>query len=265
MKIIKYIIIGLIQGLTEPLPISSSAHMVFINHYFKLEPMSLSFEIIINFASTLAIALFFFRDLKDLIINTFKKNKDCIYNHTYTTKLVIASIPATLVGFLCHELIDEYFLSFFSCSIFLFITGLFLCLCLFFLRKEKSFTENINYKNAVFIGTFQAIALIPGLSRSGLTLTAGLSQNIKLKNTLKFSFFLYLIASIGALVLSLFKLSNTSFDIVPTILSGVSAFVGTSISIRIFYNLLNKKLIKFFMIYCFLVSITNIIIYFTNL
>ena len=256
MKIIKYIIIGLIQGLTEPLPISSSAHMVFINHYFKLEPMSLNFEIIINFASTLAIAL---------IINTFKKNKDSIYNHTYMAKLVIASIPAALVGFLCHELIDEYFLSFFSCSIFLFITGLFLCLCLFLLKKEKSFTENINYKNAIFIGTFQAIALIPGLSRSGLTLTAGLSQNIKLKNTLKFSFFLYLIASIGALVLSLFKLSNTSFDIVPTILSGVSAFVGTSISIRIFYNLLNKKLIKFFMFYCFLVSIINIIIYFANL
>lgn len=265
MKIIKYIIIGLIQGFTEPLPVSSSAHMVFINHYLGLEPMSLSFEIVINFASTLAIAIFFFKDLKGLIINTFTKNKHNIYNHTYTVKLVIASIPAALVGLLCHELIDEYFLSFFSCSIFLFITGLFLCLCLFFSKKEKSFTENINYKNAVFIGTFQAIALIPGLSRSGLTLTAGLSQNIKLKNTLKFSFFLYLIASIGALVLSIFKLPNTNFDILPTILSGISAFIGTSVSIRIFYNHLNKRLIKFFMIYCFLVSTVNIIIYFTTL
>lgn len=264
MKILIYILIGLIQGFTEPLPISSSAHMVFFNYYFGLEDMNLSFEIIINFASTLAIALFFFKDLRSLIINTILRKKESTYNHTYFMRLVIASIPAALVGLFCHEMINTYFLSFLPCSIFLLITGLFLLLSIAFLKKENNFSDTITYKQAFYIGTFQAMALIPGLSRSGLTMTAGLSQNIKLKASLKFSFFLYLIASCGALILSLCKYNQDFVFSVPVLLSGLSAFIGTSISIRLFYNHINKNFLNFFMCYCFILSIINIIIYFTN-
>lgn len=260
MKLFKYIIIGFIQGITEPLPISSSAHMIFINHYLKLEPLNISFEIVINFASTLAIILFFFKDIKSLIINTFKKETKEKYNHIYTYKLIIASIPAGLIGLFLHNLIDKYFLNFFTSSICLLITGGLLFLSILFLNKTTKKTE-ITYKKAFIIGTFQAIALVPGISRSGATLTAGLSENIDMKTTLHFSFFMYLIASIGALILSIIKLNDFDFDFLYTFFSFLSAFLGTTFSINLFYKKLNKKMLIFFMFYCFIIGTLNLIFF----
>lgn len=259
MELLKYIIIGFIQGITEPLPISSSAHMIFINHYLKLEPLSLSFEIIINFASTLAIIIFFFKDIKSLIINTLKRKKDERYNHTYFYKLLIASIPAGLVGIFFHDVIDEYFMNFTSASFCLLITGILLFLSILFLNKTSNFKE-ITYKNAFMIGSFQAVALIPGISRSGSTLTAGLSEDINIKTTLHFSFFMYLIASFGSIILSIFKLNDFNLNFSYTFFSFISAFFGTTISINFFYKKLNKKMLIFFMIYCFTLGIINLLI-----
>lgn len=261
MKLFKYIIIGFIQGITEPLPISSSAHMIFINHYLKLEPLSISFEIVINFASTLAIIVFFLKDLKSLIINTFKKKPSEKYNNIYTYKLIIASIPAGLLGLFLHDVINQYFVSFVTSSICLLITGIFLFLSVLFLNKTKQ-SHIITYKNALVIGVFQAIALIPGISRSGATLTAGLSENIDMKETLHFSFFMYLIASVGALILSIIKLDTFDFNFLCTFASFISAFLGTTISINLFYKALNKKTLTFFMFYCLVVGTLNLIIYF---
>lgn len=259
MKILKYIIIGLIQGITEPLPISSSAHMIFINHYFKIDDLNLSFEVIINFASTLAIFIFFFKDIKILLKNTITKANGS-YNNKYIIKLLIASIPTVIVGLIFHDIIDKYFMNIFSSSICLIITGIFLLLCCIYIKNAKK--SNITYSNALFIGLFQSIALIPGLSRSGLTLTAGLSKNITIKETLHFSFFLYLIASIGALFLQIIKLDKFDFNFTYTLISFISAFLGTTISINIFYNKLNKKLLFIFMFYCIIYGCTNLVILF---
>ncbi len=262
MKYLKYIIIGLIQGFTEPLPISSSAHMIFINYYFKGEPLSLSSEVFINFASTLAIFIFFIKDIKTLIINTFFQKTNSYLNKKYVFNLIIASIPAVIIGLLCDTYIDTYFMNFFTSSVCIIITSVILIIACFFLSKRNCCNEEITTSTALTIGLFQGAALLPGLSRSGLTLTAGLSRGVSIKYTLEFSFFLYLIASFGAIVLTFFKADFTNFDLMEIIISSGFAFLGTSISIRWFFQKLNLSKLKFFSVYTFFLGIINLIIYF---
>lgn len=262
MKYLKYLIIGIIQGLTEPLPISSSAHMIFIDHYFKLDSLNLNEEVFINFASTLAIFIFFFNDIKKLIINTFTSNQNIYLNRKYTLKLIIASIPAVIIGLLFSDYIDKYFVNIFTSSICLIITGIILIIACILLSKKNCCNQDITVSSAITIGLFQGVALLPGLSRSGLTLTAGLSRGVTLKQSLQFSFFLYLIASIGALTLSLFKANFNNIDIVGIIIASIATFIATSFSIRWFYNKLNLSKLKCFCAYTFIVGIINLIIYF---
>lgn len=262
MKYLKYILIGLIQGLTEPLPISSSAHMIFINYYFKGEPLSLSSEVFINFASTLAIFIFFFSDILTLIKNTFSKKTNHYLNRRYTINLIVASIPAVLIGLLFSNYIDTYFMNFFTSSVCIIITSVILIIACILLKKKCCCNEEISTSSAITIGIFQASALLPGLSRSGLTLTAGLSRGITIKHTLQFSFFLYLIASIGALVLTFIKTDYSNLNYLEIIISSVTAFISTSFSIRWFYHKLNLSKLKFFSIYTMLLGIINLIIYF---
>lgn len=264
MRILKYILIGLIQGLTEPLPISSSAHMVFLNEYLGLEKMSLETEIFVNFASCLAIMIFFFKDLITLIKNTFTNNKSHYLNRKYFFNIIIASIPAGVIGILFNDYIDKYFLNSFTCSICLILTSIVLFYSFFKIKKGSCVNEEITTGSAFWIGLFQGIAVVPGLSRSGLTLSAGLSQDCTIKRTLKFSFFLYIIASIGAFVLAIIKLNFYSIDIIPTCVAFISAFVTTSFSIRWFFNKLDMRKIKFFGLYCLIVGLVNIFIYFFN-
>lgn len=261
MKYLKYLIIGIIQGLTEPLPISSSAHMVFINHYFNLPPMSLSFECIVNFSSTLAIFVFFFKDIKELIKNSLQNNNDSYLNRSYLFKLIIASIPVIIGGLLFHEIIDNKFLTPFTCSCALIITGVILLYGVYLLKDSSLSSQQIHEPKSYFmIGLFQGIALIPGLSRSGMTLVAGLNAKNNIKSSLKFSFFLYLIASIGAFTLSIFKLDFSTITFSYLLISSLGAFFMTLISLKWFYNKMGKKLLTFFMIYSFTMGTINLII-----
>lgn len=262
MKYLKYIIIGLIQGLTEPLPISSSAHMIFISYYFDGVTLDLSTEVFINFASTLAIFIFFYRDIKTLITNTFSKKSNSYLNKKYTINLLFASIPAIIIGLTLNDYIDQYFTNFFTSSVCLLITSIILVIACVLLKKQQCNNEFISSSSAFTIGIFQGIALLPGLSRSGLTLTGGLSRGVTLKKTLQFSFFLYLIASIGALVLTLFKTDYAHIDFLQVILSSIVAFISTSFSIRWFYNKLNRHKLIFFAVYTFLVGSFNLAYYF---
>lgn len=263
MKTIKYIILGIIQGLTEPLPISSSAHMVFINHYLGVTDIDLTTEVFINFASTLAIFIFFFKDIKELVINTITNKTDSSLNRSFTIKLIIASIPTITVGFLFNNLINEYYLSFFSSSIMLIFTGIFLLYTVYLLHTNKENRNNeISTLSALTIGVFQSIALLPGLSRSGLTLTAGIHTNNTIKSTLKFSFFMYLIASFGAFILEFSSIDFNSLDIFNLSISFIFAFIATSFSIRWFYNKLNIKTLTFFIIYSFILGTINLLSHF---
>lgn len=255
IEFLKLCLIGLIQGITEPLPISSSAHMIILGNYLNLSN-DLNFEIIINFSSTLAIIIFFrkkiFHFIKNVISNNPKKYSD--FNRTFFIKLIVASIPTMIVGFLLKDIIDKYFMNIPFVSIALIITSIINFCTYLFLSRKKIFTDEISYFDALTMGLMQSIALLPGISRSGSTVFGGTSRNVSIEKAFDFSFFLYLIASLGAFMLSLFDLDFKTLNISTILVPFIICFISTFFSIKWFYGKLNKKTLLLFSIYTFLVG-----------
>lgn len=261
MKYLKYLFLGLIQGFTEPLPISSSAHILIFGHFLKIDNIDLSFEIFVNFASMLAITLFFFKPIKTLIHNVIHNDNSSYLNRKYFKNLILASIPVLVVGFFLNDFIDEHFVNFYASACCLVITSAMLIIsAIISKRRSQQLITEITTSNAVIIGLMQSIALVPGISRSGSTLTIGLSGGAKMKPVLQFSFFLYLIASFGAFILALFKLDYQTVEIIPLLLAFVGAFITTSVSIKWFYQKLNYRLLWGFALYTLVVGMGSLIL-----
>lgn len=142
-------------------------------------------------------------------------------------------------------------------------TGIFLLYTFLLLKLKRNEKKTIDLKSACTIGFFQAIALIPGLSRSGLTLTGGILSNNKINNTLKFSFYLYLIASFGAFILEITSINLNNIELYPIIISCIASFITTLFSIKWFFNKLNEKWILIFSIYSFVIGTINLMEHFS--
>ena len=190
IEFLKLCLIGLIQGFTEPLPISSSAHMIILGNIFNLSINDLNFEIFINFASTLAIIIFFREKIFHLIKNVFinKPTKYSYLNRSFMFKLIVASIPTIIVGLFFKDFIEKYFMNISFIVISLLITSFINFSIFLFLKMKKIFTDEISYLDSLSIGLMQSVALLPGISRSGSTIFGGTSRNISLEKTFDFSF-----------------------------------------------------------------------------
>lgn len=247
LKIIKYILLGGIQGLTEPLPISSSAHMSLFAVMLNLTENNLFFEVLINFASVLAICLFLKNDLKGIT-----KNKPLI------CKLILASIPCGIVGLLLHDYINSNLSNLISISISFYITTTFLILTSILLNRKTS--NEISYKDAIILGTFQSFALTPGISRCGTVLFGGSILKKDEKNILKFSFLMYIIISTGATTFTFIKglvENEISFEIESILLYSISfitCFFTTYVSIKWFHKIINNKSLLLFAAYTFILA-----------
>lgn len=247
LKIIKYILLGGIQGLTEPLPISSSAHMSLCAILLGLEENSLFFEVLINFASVLAVGLFFKNDFKFL-----KENK------TFLKKLFISTIPCGIIGIILHNHINSNLSNLTSLSISFYITTLFLILTsLLFKKKQK---DEISYKDALFLGLAQSFALTPGISRCGTVLFGGSLLKIDEKVVLKYSFFMYMIVSTCATSFTFVKglIDKNIFlnyeSIILYLISFITCFFTTYISLKWFHKIINNKSLLIFAGYTFILA-----------
>lgn len=247
LKIIKYILLGGIQGLTEPLPISSSAHMSLCAILLGLEENSLFFEVLINFASVLAVGLFFKNDFKFL-----KENKSLL------KKLFISTIPCGIIGIILHNHINSNLSNLTSLSISFYITTLFLILTsLLFKKKQK---DEISYKDALFLGLAQSFALTPGISRCGTVLFGGSLLKIDEKVVLKYSFFMYMIVSTCATSFTFVKglIDKNIFlnyeSIILYLISFITCFFTTYISLKWFHKIINNKSLLIFAGYTFILA-----------
>ena len=247
LKIIKYILLGGIQGLTEPLPISSSAHMSLCAILLGLEENSLFFEVLINFASVLAVGLFYKNDFV-----FFKKDKSLL------TKLIISTIPCGIIGVILHNHINSNLSNLTSLSISFYITSLFLILTsLLFKKKQK---DEISYKDALFLGIAQSFALTPGISRCGTVLFEGSLLKIDEKVVLKYSFFMYIIVSTCATSFTFVKGlidKNIFFNnesIILYLISFITCFFTTYISLKWFHKIINNKSLLIFAGYTFILA-----------
>lgn len=238
-ELLKYILISMVQGFTEPLPISSSGHMVVVRNLFNIKNQDLTLEIFLNFASTLAICLFLLT--KRIYI------KD-IFNKSLIIKLIVASIPAIIIGFCFKDKIEGFILNNKYIGMTLLITSCLLFISFLLINKYKS--NNITIFNSLNLGLAQSVALMPGISRMGCVLTSGIAQGINYKKVLDFSNLLYLVISFGSIILALPDLISLDFKLIPYyLISFLVTFICTYFSIRWFYGIISKNSLLVFFFY----------------
>jgi undecaprenyl-diphosphatase len=244
MEFLKAVFLGIIQGLTEFLPISSSAHLVILKEILKYEKLGLGFDVFLHFGTLLAV-LFKFRSLiLDLLKNPF---------NSLNLSIIIACLATAPGGLLVHFFLKGVFSSGAFASFMLLLTGFYL----FSTRKlEEGRKELPTFKDAFFIGLSQALAVLPGLSRSGLTIATGLHLGLKRKGAFYFSFLLAVPSILGAMVLegedvlSGFEGSWRLF-----LLGGFSAFLSGYLALSFLLKKIQKGELYQFAPYCWGVSL----------
>lgn len=275
MIFIYYIILGIIQGVVEALPISSSGHLLVCNdlltNYLGFKNVALSntelLAIITNFGSLVAVIVIYFDKIKNVLKDFFgyfkTKSPSLKTNYKYGWYIIIATIPAGIIGLIVSKLgvFDAISDNIKIIGITLIITGIFL----FWIRKAngKRKDKDLTTKDALMIGAFQVLGLFPGISRSGSTIVGGLYEGLDRETAFDFSFMLYIPISLATTVLGikdLFGSNLSSSEIMFFLLSAVVAFIFTYFSVKWFREVIKKGKLIYFSIYCFLVG-TLIIIF----
>ncbi|MFQ3340076.1 MAG: undecaprenyl-diphosphatase [Gammaproteobacteria bacterium] len=244
------LILGLIQGLTEFLPVSSSAHLLFPTLIFGSDDLGLPFDIAVH-AGTLVAVIFFFRsDLINMTKSFFVKS-DLLSSHKRLALLLILStIPVVIVGFFASDLIGQRIFSIQSIA-WMNLIFAFLLLLAYKLNTHSKQLVALTITGALFIGCFQVFALLPGASRSGTAITAALFIGLSLKDASKFSFMLGIPTILGALVFLLLDLVNS--DINLNILSLITGFL-----ISMFFAFFT---IKYFLLFAERIGMYPFVIY----
>jgi undecaprenyl-diphosphatase len=247
-------ILGLVQGLTEFLPVSSSGHLEIGKAVLQVEARdNLTFSIVVHGATVLSILVVFFRDLKELLVRSFSS----VYNESsaYVLKLIVSMIPVGLVGVFFKEEVEALFTgNLVLVGSMLLVTALLLVLTHFVPSK----TREIRYLDALIIGIAQAFAVIPGISRSGATISTALFLGNKRDEAARFSFLMVILPIVAANLLDLLDMESAGTGVLeqvgwaPLLIGFVSAFVSGLIACRWMLSLVRKGKLMYFGIYCLL-------------
>lgn len=262
---LKMIIIGLVQGFTEPIPVSSSGHVMIVSELLGVGEQGFTFAILTNTASLLAILLIYRQDIIRLATNSFSyvQKKDTRYKSDFRFVLfiIIGTIPAGILGVLLSDWIAES-ISLTVIAIMLFITGL----ALWTIRNMKGTKgeKDLTAKDAWIVGLGQAVALTPGISRSGATIISSIAVGMKQETALRFSFMLYIPISLGGVVLGLSDFINEPNKAelaIPYLAAFVSTFIMSYFAMRWFMGIMKNGKLHYFTYYCFIVG-TLLLIFF---
>lgn len=266
MELIETFILGVIQGIAEFLPISSSAHLIIFRDIFGIgagmpKNMELAFDVALHLGTLLAILVFFFKDFWNMAIKGLTKGtKD--KDGKILWYLVAATVPAAIVGVLFEEKIETVIRSnYILIALALIIMGMIIYFVDKISKEEKEMAD-MNLKDAILIGCSQVFALIPGFSRSGTTITAARILKLDRESAAKFSFFLSAPVVCGAVFLQLIKKGTIDLIIanLSTFLLGVvTSFVIGIVCIKYLLKYLKKHDFKVFMIYRIILAVIVII------
>ncbi len=287
MNILKAILMGVIQGLTEFLPVSSSGHLGLIKGLFGMDNSSILFDILLHFATLIAITVVFFRDILKLVIEFFGMCRDIFANivslgkslsggrdpeyvriinssyRKFVLLLIISTIPTGIIGVFMKDMVEFTSGNLLVTGICLICTGLILALSDFLAEGDKKLKEMDNF-DALAIGTAQGIATLPGLSRSGTTIVAGLLCGLDRAYAAKYSFIMSIPAVLGALILEMFDLGEetiTASDVGCYIVGMLFAAVIGYFALRLLLNLVVSRYFKYFAYYCGAMGLVSIIVY----
>lgn len=274
-NIIIYGILGAIYGFAVPIPISSNGHLIIFQNIFDKMNLTapqindITFEIIISFGSLIAITYYYRREIIELFtmfINYIKKNNpqnNYIYGFRYCILLLIATLPTVIGSYLFIDKIETLFHEpkLVGCS--LLVTAIFILLLhKFGYRRKRRSGKKINLFDALKMGIIQLLSLLPGISRSGVTLSVGMLSGLTPKTAQDFSFLMFIPVSIINIMLKLNELFNTNVSQVSWLLYltiFLVSTVTTYLSLKLLFKLLKKRKLIFFSRYCLIIGILTVL------
>lgn len=268
LKLIEYLLLGILQGITEPIPVSSSGHLLILQTIIEKfhQGLDINFEVlatITNFGSLIAITVIFWKDIISLIESffkyIFKKDRSEIVSNdfSYCLKIIIATIPAGVMGLVATKLglLTKLEENVKFIGLMLLLTAFFLFLIRNF--KGKKDRDKITFMDSVVVGLCQMISIIPGISRSGATIVGGMFRNIKRESAFNFSFILYIPISIATSVLGvkdLFEMTISTGDMILYIIAAIMALIFTYIFTKWFSRIVKEGKLIYFSIYCLILG-----------
>jgi undecaprenyl-diphosphatase len=272
LSILQSIVLGLIQGITEFFPISSSGHLVIIPYFSGWDYPPLYFTVTVHFATLLAVLTVLHRDawriIRGFVLGLFKKKWRKSADFKMGLYIIIATIPAVLMGLFLNDLIESIFSKPLVVAVFLLVTAFILWGGEYRGRKVKQ-NKSLTYISSLASGIGQALAVFPGISRSGATISFARFFGIKREAAVKFSFLLSIPIILGSFVFELSRSGNSVFsggeNTVLILFAGlVSAYLAGFFAIKYLLYLTKKKNLNIFAIYCICLSIAIFVFYIVN-
>ncbi|MDC0881620.1 undecaprenyl-diphosphate phosphatase [Candidatus Marinimicrobia bacterium] len=251
MNIVDIVILGILQGITEFLPVSSSGHLVLAQYLLGIESPGNTLEVLFHIGTLFSVFYVFNKDIKSIVISLNEKptQKLVIY-------IIISTIPAVIIGLIFKSHIINLFSSIVPVGYALLSTGVILTLSINFKNKNKS----LSYLYSLLIGLAQAVAIIPGISRSGTTISISMLLGIPPKEAARFSFLLSIPVIIGAGLLGFLELESYGLLTPKFIITGIlTSFIVGALSLKILLKILEVGRFHFFGIYCIIAGIVAVL------
>ena len=244
------VLFGILQGILEFLPVSSSGHLVLFQKIFGVNVDCLLFDIVLHLGTLVAVCIVYYKSIFEIIKHPFCEKAQ---------KLVIATVPTVLVVLLFKNAIknsfqgDYLFIGFFVTAIIMFIAD--------YSARHNYQYKSLGYGNAMVMGLFQGLAIFPGISRSGSTITAGITQGIRRSESAEFSFLMSIPAILGSLVFELFDIGAGSLNVsFPILLAGfLSSAVSGYLAIKVMLKVIKKAKFVWFGVYLAVLSVVLIL------
>lgn len=265
MSIIQAAILGLVQGLAEFLPISSSGHLILSRAVMGISDETaatgafMMLDVLLHAGTLLAVLVVFWKDWWNILKNPFKSKT--------LLMLIIASIPAFIVAVFFDDFVEQFFTGWFLGVSFL-VTAVFLLIAEAVSARLKKGSDDVKPKNAIIMGIMQAIALLPGVSRSGSTLTGGLLSGLDRKAAAKFAFMMSAPAIVGSLLfegLDALELGYfAQLELVPTIVGMVVAAISGYLAIRFMLRLIQRASLNWFALYVAILGLVILVLQLTG-
>lgn len=252
MTIIESAVLGVIQGLTEFIPVSSSGHLLLGHEIFGTTGDTLGFDVALHIGTLVALLVYFWSDLLGLAKNIGKKNDE----GKLVNLLIIATIPALIIGYFFGDTLEQKVRNPYVVCLTLIIGGLIMLGAEWYLKQEKKTVEpqEMSNKKAGLIGLAQSIALIPGISRSGVTISAGMFAGLKRVGATRFAFLMAVPVTAAAIAGAILNHGLTSIGAGNFIVGVGMSFISGIFAINFMLSFLKKRSLAFFAYYRFVVA-----------
>lgn len=242
LVLLEHIFLGIVQGLTEFLPISSTGHLVLFRKLFGMQEVGLLFDTMLHFGTLIAVVIVFWPQIRYIVLNPFSK---------LTKLLVVGTIPTAAIGLLFEDYFEEISRTGITIGWEFLATGAILWAVESMRRGERKF-DDIRYTDALIIGTLQGAAILPAISRSGLTIAGALMRGMDRADAARFSFLISLPAILGACVLQTAKLAAAPLDtalLIPMLVGTMCAGLAGYVAIRWMLKIISTGSMKGFAVY----------------